>query len=263
MKQKCQSESSSKIVDDMLRELNQLQQEFRNWLALDKPIIEYDAANCSFSFHLHAKTGMVFSEEFCAIFDVWRNGHESTGIEPSIRVGVNQRHSLRESNTRIEQFVLIPIPEFMQDIQPVGQEVWPKRLRCLNDCGRSRVDALNHGDALAVKIPIWDTRFNFEHWETGSSVSLRNRNHLPNGMFKRGARVVYDFTGDDGIMDEEVMRNESIQDQIVGLRLVLEKEAVCVTFGAGLKLDIELFEMVISPVKLSSGTFQRIILHDV
>jgi len=254
-----------KGVDDFLRELNEARQEFINRFPVgpDGGIPEADAANCHLSYHLHIATRMPFPEQFCAVFDITRDIDKATLASP-IRVGVNQRNTLGISDASIEQSVLIPIPEFIQNIQKVELIVWPKWLQTINDCLRRRFDAINHGLPPAVVICLASP----EDGESGrGEESGRTRagvgNHLPDGMFERGTRLVHDFTRDDGIVNEQVMGHEGFHDQFVGLRLVTESHAIRIILPINPELLLQLVEVVVSPAKLGSRILQRIdVQHD-
>jgi hypothetical protein len=249
-------------VNDIIRKLQESREDFSDWLALHNPLIEYDHATCSFTHHIHVRATSAFSEEFCAVFDIGRNVDEFTGIDAPVREGVDEGHSLGIGDAGIEQSVLIRIPEFLQYIQRVGRIVWPKRLQALNDCLRSRVNAINHGKALAVVIPILDTGLDSEDREAGYTL-LGNRNHFPNGVFQRGARLVNDFTCDNGILDEEIARDEGVDNQVHLPAIWLVQEAKSIRAFVSPEFTIELVEVIISPVEFSSGTLQRITWHDV
>lgn len=188
--------------NDSLRELNKLQQEFRDWLAIDQPTIKYDASSVHLRHHLHISAGVGFSEKFCAVFDV---GGGRQGDLSVANAEIYQLHCLGVGNTGIEQSMLILVPKFIQDIQQVGLVVRPKWLQSLDDCARARIDAVDYADAIAVVIPIFTLGggVNFclggINWE--SSCKSGRWSHFPNGVFESGARVTYDFTGDNRVVD--------------------------------------------------------------
>lgn len=265
--EKQKSDGLGEVANNAIRELDQLQQGFRDWLTVEKPAVEYDAAKCHLSAHLHASAGVPLSEQFCAVFDLRGNGNHF-GLESIARMNEVQIDSVEIPDTEIEQSMLIPIPEFVQDIQQVGLIVRPKRLQSLDDCSRGRVNAIDHSQSISVVIPIYalghsvNLGLGGENWEAGTSPSFDRRNQFPHSMFKCGAHLTYDFPGDDCVTDEKTTGQHGGNDQFIGLRLVLERNAMRLFFPRTIRLQIELLEMVLSPVYLSDGTLERITWHD-
>jgi hypothetical protein len=260
-----ESNGLSEIVNEAVRKIDQREQEIRDLIRRGGTAAKYNPAKCNVRYHVHFRAGISLSEQFCAVFD--GSGQPDVPLIDLTRTDVVDSDDCGKGRAEIEKSMLIRIPKFIQEMQRFGVVVRAKWLRSLDDCARARVDALNHTESISVVIPISGPDgvalcLESEYRESGSTF-FRGGYYLPDCVFKCGARVTYDFTDENGVMDKEIAGHQSEDDQFVGLRLAMKTDAILLSGTIGFDFLVELAEVVLSPVDLGLGALHRIRPHSV
>lgn len=253
-----QLDSRGKRIDNALAELDKVMKKFSDFLVRGNVIVPEFEAECHVRYHAHAtavKAGMLNPYDFCAIFESASGNIGHKLASGSVLQEVNPLVSIDSAANEVEDLMLIPIPQTVQDIQGCGFVAAIKRLQTVNDCSRRTVDAIN-----LRKSPAYVTRLIDEDGEASPFPLVSDRDHSPHGMIEGRSYLAYDFTSDDTVPDRNILGHSIDDDMFIGLSVSVGGEAI-ISARRGSQLRVKLFEVIVGPVKLGISTLQ-VVRHD-
>jgi hypothetical protein len=242
--------SSDEVVDKALRELKEGREQFERIVARRRAGIPELQAKINLFYHAHfrlVKVGVGIPDSFCAIFEadcnvVEKLANTTVGEEVRSPIGV---HLVEDD---IQHTVFVPFPHLVEDIQPRLGPAVVKWLRSLDDCRSAIIDASDHFRSPFLVVLTLPT--------DGHTCDAFNwlGHELPDDMIERRPHLAYGFSSNYRVTSEEVARSLEVQDALAGLKIATGREAIAIKPPVPLKLKLELFEVLIGPVKLSPGT---------
>lgn len=250
---------SAERFNKKLAELDQFCEEFVNRFSSGRPGIPEFKSESDYRYHAHFRRIVEVREsdprDFCAIYEFSGDcsGDMSSGAVIEDIASLKANDGLADD---VKDSVFIPLPSFIKDIKRSGCPAVIKRLNSFDSCSRKIINAINHSPRLLWVLPLFPN-----DGETGIALG-RVRNHLPNGVFKGGSYLAYDFTGEDAISDGEMFGHPVVgNDVFPRLKIIKEDQAVAICGLIASHLSLELFEMLLGPIDLGSCRVQRFDSH--
>jgi hypothetical protein len=146
------SGQGDQLVHDILGELNESRQDFQDLMARRWPrILENKAGKVDIIVHLHLRREIrrrAESSEFCAVLrslDTIEDG--AFGIAAR-RIPITLLETVEPNTGKIQEPMLVTIPEVVEYIKRIGSKVRPEWLQSLDDCNSGVGQSVNHRSPL-------------------------------------------------------------------------------------------------------------------
>jgi len=236
-------------VADKIREAKQADQQFKNRLLRGYSGTLVVQREASVRLHLHVRCvtlGMGLAMENCAVFNLGLIP-ERIVLPKTIRPSVGHSKFVHIDFRDGEHDVFIMIPKCIQNLESRGSAIRPERLQSFDECDSARVHATEHPKPLLIKIAL------LTEDRKPPKISTTRR-EFPYGVIKGRPHLVDDFTGHDGVIEEQRMGEIGNNDQFPVVHVM--QDSVCTRLGVIGHATLELAELHMSPFEFGEDPFE-------